>query len=314
VRTFRNAMSIMTFILVLCLGAFAGCDTEDSPVHVDWDKREELRLEPQREALTYAYLPQYSHTVSYQRHNKLVEYLRRTTGLPIRQVYPDTFDEHIHMAAQGKIDISFSNPMVYAMIAEQFGARAFARIVEPNGRAQFRGQIICRRDNKAITSLADCRGKSWIAVDPYSAGGYLFDLGVFLEHGLTREDFSEIAFAPGPGGKQEKVALAVFAGRYDIGSIREGTLDIVKDTIDVDQLRILAHTPWYPGWVYAARKGLPDKTIAKIRQALLDLDLAHPRDQEILDRAGFKAIIPSSDADYEPVRALMRTIGVEGDA
>lgn len=304
----------LVFLGIVALCGVLGCDTAEKPTHVDWDKRRELRLEPQREALTYAYLPQYSHTVSYKRHNALVSYLREETDLPVRQVFPDTFDEHIQMVGQGKIDISFSNPLVYVKIAEQFGASAFARIVEPNGKAQFRGQIICRRDNKAIESLKDCRGKSWIAVDAHSAGGYLFDLGVFLRRGIRRSDFSEIAFAPGPGGKQEKVVLAVYAGKYDIGSIREGTLRVVEDAIDVDQIRVLAHSPWYPGWVYAARKDLSQKTVAKIRQALLALDPSRPKDAAILQRAGFEAIIPSSDADYKPVRELMRTIGVDSDA
>jgi phosphonate transport system substrate-binding protein len=41
-------------------------------------------------------------------------------------------------------------------------------------------------------------------VDPTSAGGYLYALGEFYDHGIRREDFAEIAFAPGPGAKQER--------------------------------------------------------------------------------------------------------------
>ena len=66
-------------------------------------------------------------------------------------------------------------------------------------------------------SISDCRGKRWIAVDSTSAGGYLYALGHFAAHGIQKSDFSEISFAPGPGGKQEGVVLAVFAGKYDIG-------------------------------------------------------------------------------------------------
>ena len=36
----------------------------------------------------------------------------------IKQVFPDTFDEHMRMVGQGKIDISFSNPFVYVGLAE----------------------------------------------------------------------------------------------------------------------------------------------------------------------------------------------------
>jgi phosphonate transport system substrate-binding protein len=98
----------------------------------------------------------------------MIEYLRKETGLKLEQLFPDTFDEHIKMVGQGKIDISFSNPMVYALLAKKYGSQAFARAIEPDGKAQFRGLIFTRSDNAAIRTLQDCRGKRWYAVDPAS--------------------------------------------------------------------------------------------------------------------------------------------------
>lgn len=201
-------------------------------MQVDLSKKAEVSVQKDSYIVTYAYLPQYSHRVSYERHNPMIEYLKRETGLPIKQIFPDTFDEHMKMVGQGKLDISFSNPVAYVKMAHRYGTKAFARIIEQDGRAEFRGQIICRRDNMAIQTLEDCKGKRWIAVDPTSAGGFLYPLGHFYDHGIRKEDFAEIAYAPGPGGKQEKVALAVYAGKYDIGSVREGTLEVVSDKID----------------------------------------------------------------------------------
>ena len=178
----KNFCSLFMLLAALLL---VSCREGEEAVKVSLDKRQEITFRPQLPAITYAYLPQYSHTESFQRHNRLVEYLAEQTGLPIRQVFPDTFDDHISMFGQGKIDISFSNPFIYVKLANRFGAKAMARIVEEDGRAEFRGQIIARKDNKAIQSLDDCRGKSWVAVDPSSAGGYLFPLGHFVDHGLN---------------------------------------------------------------------------------------------------------------------------------
>lgn len=205
---------------------------------------------------------------------------------------------------RGDIDISFSNPFTYVSIAKT-GARAFARIVEPSGSTNFRGQIIARTDNRLVQNLQDCRGKRWIAVDPLSAGGYLFALGHFMDHGIRLEDFSEVAFAPGPGGKQEKAVLAVYAGKYDIASIREGTLEIVKDKVNREKLRIIATTRDYPGWVYAARKGLPEATIKTIADALFKLSMDNPEQATILSGAGMSRIIPATDTDYDPIRELI---------
>ncbi|MFP3867828.1 MAG: phosphate/phosphite/phosphonate ABC transporter substrate-binding protein [Desulfobacteraceae bacterium] len=301
-------------VLVLVLaGALVGCG-EDEPVKkIDLKEWEEVTVYRPENAITYAYLPQYTHTVSYDRHHLVIEYLARTTGLTIRQVFPDTFDEHMNMVGRGLIDLTFSNPFIYVKLADRYGTRAFARIVEAPGKENFRGQVICRADNQTIKTLADLRGKRLIAVDPTSAGGFLYPWSYILEHGLRKEDFAEIAFAPGPGGKQEKVVMAVYSGKYDVGTIREGTLDILADKIDLKLIRVLAYSRWYPGWVYAARHGLDPALVEKIKQALLALNINNPEHKTILEKAGFIGIIPAQDADFNPVRRLAEIVETGGN-
>jgi len=277
---------------------------------VDLSKKEQVSLKEDADVITYAYLPQYSHTVSYQRHHLLIEFLRKETGFNIKQIFPDTFDQHMTMVGQGKIDISYSNPFIYIKIAHRYGAQAFARIAEIYKQENFRGQIICRADNQLIKTIADCLGKSWLAVDSTSAGGYLYPLGHFIDHGIQKTDFSEIAFAPGPGGKQEKVVLAVYAGKYDVGTIREGTLNVVADKIDINEIRVIANTRWYPGWVYAARAGIDPKIVEKVRKALLTLDVSQEEHQHILEMADFVRVIPSEDQDFNPIRELAARVGI----
>ena len=303
--------SLLVFFAVAC-AFLSGCGDDEPVKKIDLTKREEITVIKPPAAVTYAYLPQYSHNVSYQRHHRLVEYLSQATGLAMRQVFPDTFDEHMNMVGRGEIDISFCNPYVYVQIAKRYGARAFALIVEGAGEINFRGQVICRADNPQIKTPADLKGKRLIAVDAYSAGGYLYPWAWLLEQGLRKRDFQEIAFAPGPGGKQEKVVMAVYSGKYDLGLIRERTLDILADKIDLKQIRVLAHSRWYPGWVYAARRGLDPANLAKIKEALLALDMKNPEHRQILEKARFTGILPASDADYEAVRRLAEAVESRG--
>jgi len=306
-------MTAPLIALLVCAGLLlGGCGEGEQEKTVDLAEREEVTVYRPENAITYAYLPQYAHTVSYERHHLVIEYLSRTTGLTIRQVFPDTFDEHMHMVGRGLIDLTFSNPFIYVKIADRYGARAFARIVEPQGQENFRGQIICRADNTEIKTLADLKGKRLIAVDPTSAGGYLYPWGWILENGLRKEDFAEITFAPGPGGKQEKVVMAVYSGKYGVGLIREGTLDILADKIDLKQIRVLAYSRWYPGWVYAARRGLDPVSLEKIKKALLALNIKTPEHKAILEKAGFVAVIPAQDGDFNAVRRLAETLDSGG--
>ncbi|WP_310599231.1 phosphate/phosphite/phosphonate ABC transporter substrate-binding protein [Desulfobulbus sp.] len=300
-------------ILGVFLGAFllAACGEDEKPIKVSLDSRQEIAIKPPQPAITYAYLPQYSHSESFQRHQQLVAYLTEETGLPIRQVFPDTFTHHISMFGQGKIDISFSNPFVYVNLANRYGAQAMARIVEEDGRAEFRGQIIARHDNEAIRSVEDCRGKSWVAVDPSSAGGYLFPLGLFVDHGLTARDFKEVAFS---GGRQENVILGVYAGLHDFGTIREGALQVLANRIDINQIKVVATSRAYPGWVYAYSPRLAPESVDKIRAAMLKLDYANnPRHRAILDAARFIGFVASDDRDFDPIRELNRKVKQEGE-
>ncbi|WP_286181822.1 phosphate/phosphite/phosphonate ABC transporter substrate-binding protein [Desulfovibrio sp. Huiquan2017] len=307
--TIRRMIFRILLLVLLVLPVLVSC-SDEKPVKVDLSKREDLVAPRMVEAITYAYLPQYSHTISYQRHRRLLEYLRKTTGLPLRQIFPDTFDEHVKMVERGEIDISYSNPFVYVRLAKA-GAQAFARVIEPSGEPSFRGQIIARADNAAVTSVDDCRGKRWIAVDPNSAGGFLFPLGLFYNHGIRLSDFETVDFAPGPGGKQEKVVLAVHAGVYDIGTIRKGTLDVVKNKIDLDSIRVLAETRTYPGWVYSARKGLDPAVVDAIAKAMFALDQDTPEHRAILSAAGMQGISPARDLDYDPVRKLAEKLQLD---
>jgi len=295
--------------LLFCAACAPGADDEPA-LRVDMSKRQETVVPSPAAGITYAYLPQYSHTTSYKRHHLLVEYLAKATGLHLRQVFPDTFDDHVKMVAQGQIDISFTNPFVYIKLARQ-GAKSFARTIKASGKADFRSEIICRSDNKALKTPADCRGKRWIAVDPLSAGGFLFALGHFHDLGIERQDFAEIAFAPGPGGKQENVVLAVLAGKYDFGTIREGTLDVLRGRIDMDQIRVLGRTKAYPEWLFAARKGLDEAIVDKIAQAMFALNPADPEHEAILGAAGLAGIVPARDQDFDSVRELVQKLGLD---
>ena len=290
-RTFPNALRAAALLLALACVFAAGCKDRETAVKVDLGKRRELAPLTPYKGLTYAYLPQYSHPISYARHHQLAAYLSRVTGMPVRQVFPATFSEHIAMVRRGEIDISYVNPLAYLKMAEG-GAFAFARVLEPDGSPEFKGEIIARADNPALKKLADCRGKRIIAVDPASAGGFLYPMGLLLDRGMKLSDFPEIAFAPGPGGQQEKVVLAVHAGLYDVGMVRDGTLALLADRIDTSAIAVLGSSKAYPGWLFAARKGLPPQVVEALSKALFALSMMTRQPRRSLKRRILRLSFP----------------------
>ena len=104
--------------------------------------------------------------------------------------------------------------------------------------------------------------------------------------------------------------LAVYAGKYDIGSIREGTLNVVADKIDISRIRVIAHSAWYPGWVYAFRKDFDHRSLAKLKEALFRLRYEHPDHRKILDAADIIGVVPSDDSEFNTVRELITALGM----
>jgi phosphonate transport system substrate-binding protein len=125
----------------------------------------------------------------------------------------------------------------------------------------------------------------------------------------TFADFKEVVFS---GGRQENVILGVYAGLHDFGSIREGALKVVEDKIDINQIKVVANSRWYPGWVYAYSPTVPQEVVDKIRDAMLKLDYAHnPQHRAVLDAAKFIGFVSSDDRDFDPVRELSKKVGLD---
>jgi len=268
--------------------------------------------EPASQEVTYAYLPQYSKAISLERHHDLIAFIEKETGLDIVQVFPENFDDHMNKVGSGEIDISFSNPFVYIKIAHQYDARAFARIIEKEGKDMFRGEICVLKDSP-LQTLADLKGKRIMAVSRSSAGGYLFQRGMLVEAGIDPDEEPTIDFAQG-AGKQEEAFLAVCSGEYDACFVREGTrTEVMRDQVDISKIRVLASTPFYPGWVYAGRKGLDPSVLDKIRSAMLKLDLSDPEHKAILEKANFVKVVPSEDKDFDSIRELASRLGLKWD-
>jgi phosphonate transport system substrate-binding protein len=262
--------------------------------------------------ITYAYLPQYSRQVSLERHQDMIAFIQKKTGLDIVQIFPEDFDDHMKKVGSGEIDISFSNPFVYIKIAKQYGARAFARIIEKEGKDMFRGEICVLKDSPMQT-LVDLKGKRIMAVSQDSAGGYLFQKGMLVEAGIDPGEEMTIDYASG-AGNQEMAFLAMYSGDYDACFVREGTrTEVMKDRADISKVRVLAYTPWYPGWVYAGRKDLDPSILDKIKSAMLKLDFNNPEDRGILEKAKFVKIVSSEDKDFESIRKLAAKLKLKWD-
>ena len=145
----------------------------------------------------------------------------------------------------------------------------------------FGGVIFCRADRKDINTLEDLKGKSFMAADYKSLGGWRAAWGTLREHGIDPyKDFARLEFA----GTHRAVPLAVKAGKVAAGTVRTDTLERMEQLglIDTKSFRIinkqtykkfpyLISTKLYPEWPFSKLSHTPNDLAKKVAIELLQL-------------------------------------------
>lgn len=233
----------------------------------------------------------------------LADYLSRETGEKVSIVIPRDFAAFKAAVKEGKIDIAFSNPLVYVQLREELKLEPLAVAAEKAGK-KFRGIILARRDS-GIETIEDLKGKKLVFVDRDSAGGYLFQVLLLHQAGLDlQKDLTILPFAK----KHDNVVQAVFNRAADAGGIREDDLEKVKK-VDFSRMKIIAHTPYYPNWPIYTHPRVAPETAARLRTAILNLSAGSPRTNKVLKSANLSGFETVSDRDYNQVREAARLVG-----
>jgi PAS domain S-box-containing protein len=143
------------------------------------------------------------------------------------------------------------------------------------------GVIFCKAGRKDIQQLSDLVGKTFMAVDPQSLGGWYAGWRELKEKGIDpQRDFADLLF----GGAHDAVVQAVLRGEVDAGCVRTDTLERLSQEgkIRLEQFRVihdhggdcplqpfLHSTRPYPEWPLAKLPHTSDKLAEKVAVALI---------------------------------------------
>jgi PAS domain S-box-containing protein len=210
------------------------------------------------------------------------------------------------------MEFVLANPLVFVDVEASFEVSRIAtmKFLGPMGYyAVFGGVFFCRADRADIRRLADLKGKTFMAVDEISFGGWLLAWRDLKAAGLDPyRQFKKLSFVD----SHEKVPLAVKNGEVDAGTCRTGTLEklaargqirledfFVINRQGTETYPYLRSTAVYPEWTMGRLKGVADELGEKVAVALLSMPPDHPAAQAA-SHAGWT--IPQN---YQPVREIM---------
>jgi ABC-type phosphate/phosphonate transport system substrate-binding protein len=228
---------------------------------------------------------------------------------------PLEFGEIAQEVKQGRVEFVLANSSVYVELENEFGISRLATIKKPattGAYSLFGGVIFTRADRRDLKSLADLKGKTFMAVDPRSFGGWRMAWRELLDAGVDpKRDFKELRF----GGYHDVVVLAVAAGEVDAGTVRTDTLERMESQgrINLGELRVIAPQPndfvpllrstrLYPEWPMARVRHTSSELAEKVAVALLGM----PTQAPAAAAAGIDGwTIPEN---YQPVHAVLRQL------
>ena len=223
----------------------------------------------------------------------LLTLLQQETGIPLFfETAKDipTFEKRL---AEGRYDIAYMNPQHYVVFHDSVGYRAFAR--EKKGRIQ---GIILVPKNSPMTSLADLAGTTMAFPSPGSFAATLLPMGTLRKAG--------IAVTPHYVGSHDSVYLSVAKGYFPAGGGIRRTFEKSPPEIR-NALRILWESPPYTPHPLAAHPRVPDAVVARLAQALTELD-ATPHGHVLLPQLKLSGFEAGNDADWNDVRSLDLTL------
>jgi len=238
----------------------------------------------------------------------LADYLGERLGREVKLVTSKNFDSFSKAVAEQRYDIVNYNQYHYIRSAKTYRVIAHS---QEFGRDAVTGALFVRKDS-GITEVSQLRGRTVIfgggkdAMLSYIAPRYLL-----LQAGLKEGDFkTEIAVNP------QNAVVALYYKQADAAGGGDVVLDqpVIRNAINVEELRLLAATEPLLFLPWAVRRTMPAKLAESIQSILVDLRNSETG-RQVLESAIMTGIGKAEDRDYGPHRRITAAVfGPEGTA
>ena len=205
-------------------------------------------------------------------------------------IVPLSFKQIHEAVALDDVDFILANPAIYVELEFQYGVNRILTMKNlRNGKAYtlFGGVIFCKADRDDIQTLADLKGKRFMAVEEHSFGGWIMAWRELHRKRIDPyKDFRELTF----GFTHDNVVQSVLDSETDVGTVRTDTLErmAAENIIQLADFKIInrldhsldsSHnnetfpfvhsTNLYPEWPLAKVKGTADELARQVAIALL---------------------------------------------
>lgn len=262
--------------------------------------------EAEKKHFAVAILPCYDIVMTFKKFHPLISYLEEQTGFDIKMMVQADISEFELAVRNGDIDFALQDPHTYVNLADYYDQDVLLSSLTPGGSAVHSGVIITRKDS-GIKEVRDLRSKTVLFGPKQSVTKWIAAKILFEENGI---DIDKDLRSYRNGGCCEDIAFDVFMGAVDAGVVCDHFIEEHEQGqkelgIDIDQIVIIGRTDSVPTRVFAARKTIDGEIVAKVVDALLDIDKTNPVHADILRSAELGGFREARDEDYNSIRTLL---------
>jgi phosphonate transport system substrate-binding protein len=244
------------------------------------------------------------------------EWLEANTPYKFEIKIPQSYIAVVEAFGSKGADVAALNTSGYIKANEKYQAEA-RLIVVRHGKKTYQSQFIAKKGR--FKNISELSGMKIAFVEPASMSGYLLPLKMLNDAGI------KLGGDPVFAMKHDSVVSMVYQGQADAGATfysppdaKEGIQDarrLVRTQYpDVEsKIEIIQLTEEIPNDPIVFRRDMSEEMKVKIADAFLAM-VKSPEGQEAFKAVyGVTAIERATDADYEPVRQMLKKLNKSAD-
>ena len=227
----------------------------------------------------------------------LADYLTKKIGKKIVLRAVSDYEGAIRDIGNGITQACFMTPTTYLEAQKKYGVDILVKALT-EGKSTYRSVIITRNDS-AINSVADLKGKTFAFGDPHSLSSYIAPRVVLMDAGIDLKDLLYYDYL----GPHDEVLNSVLQGRFDSGGVTESITYTLKDK----GIKFIKFSDELPGFCICVDKSMSEKDKDMMKSALTALSDATTEGATILKSIykRYTAFEKASEADYDTVKIMM---------
>jgi phosphonate transport system substrate-binding protein len=229
--------------------------------------------------------------------NPILEYVSRTSAVPLKLGMGKTSEETTRMMVRGDFAFVFTNRL-FTPARVSLGYRVIARPDCPG----VQGNVVVR-GGSPIRSLEDLGGKTVAFPSREAFFGYWLPMDAILR--------AKIAVQPIFAGNQEGALAQLEAGRVDAAAVNGSIMHGYARRMKLE-FRVIWESAVYPDHCIMAAPTVPRDVVAAIRNAFIGMSASREGRAvlasvaEGLGLAAPVGFVEARDAEYEPYRRFFR--------